>query len=188
MKYNKTIAAHLGSMFAIDVSVRTEKVAKIHRDKRGADLAYVNVKLSFTVPEGNVELAELQFLAKTSNRPNQDGGTTGRWIETPTQVGSDRKRRPAFGVSGELRAAICTAVFAHPRIAQLAEYAEAQLVSSAPAQSPQSSSLQQENEQLRALVDRLLGERTLEDQVGLGVDPADDLEQDSNDNPFEQRA
>lgn len=174
MKYNREIAASLFNIFSIDVRVRTTKIAKLHKDQRGADLAYVDVKVGLAADE-TIELCELPIIAKTSGRVNPSTGeVTGRWVEIPTRVGSDGKRRPNFVLANELRAVITYAVFKNTDIAALAEGYESKFTSENK-QEDELTKLRAEKAAMEARLKSLLnGKQDLEIE--------DDLEED---NPFE---
>lgn len=161
MKYNHALAVQIGSILTPQVRVRTEAIAKIHRDSRGADLAYVDVELML----GGTPIATHTFIAKTSARNN-----TGRWIAIPETLGSDGEYHPNFRVSNELRAACASAVFAHPRVRLLAERAERQLAGGSTSEQKQSDPRDAKIAELSALVEQLMGE--------LRDEREDDLDED----------
>lgn len=116
MKYDKRIATVFGSVFDITARIRAE-LGSLHKTNRGADLAFVDVTLSLEAEGQRLEIETLPFIAKVL--PD-----AGRFLAIPEREGSDGKWYPTFRVTNELRAALTAKVFAHPRVRELAEYAE----------------------------------------------------------------
>lgn len=115
MDFNKTVARKLAKIFTVVASPRSAKIAKIHADNRGADLAFVNVE---------VKVGEQLIFAGEVTAKIRSGRRT---IALPTYVGSDGKRRLRYFVSNEVRALMILAVFADESIAALAERFERKL-------------------------------------------------------------